>query len=649
MFRFSLDTHTRRWRTVLLRLELLLCLLFVTFAFVPTPPVRAAPAGPTFLWTGSGPDPRWSTNENWSGGLAPQPGSNLIFPLGAAQLNPLNDFTAGTSFYSIQVNAPGYNIGGNGFNLTGYLDTSFDGASTIANNISFGSMGTFETVVSTSATNLTLGGQLSGTGVGLSKFGAGTLTLTGTSSNTYDGMTTVGGGTLVLNKTGGATAISGPLTVQTGSTLLLQNSNQTATTTPLSLYGTFNLNDYSNALGSLAGSGNVNLGTGTLTTGANNTSTTFSGGITGTGNLTKAGTGTLTLGGTGSNTYTGTTTVSGGTLSLNKTGTQALYGPLVIGDSTGMSAGPHTVRMQGSNQIFDTSTVTVYGAGVFDLNNFSDQIAGLTLHSGTGQSASVTTGTGTLTLAGNLTLNVGGTGTVGATIGGRLDLGGATRTFNVADGAANPDLNVSALILNGGVDKIGPGTLQFGGTNLYSGNTTVTAGTLLVNGVNSSSAHWLNGGTLGGTGTVGSVQMAQMANGTIAPGTTGPGILSSGNTWFGSATTFQVQLNGTTPGSGYDQLNVTGNVILGNATLNLAQGFTPQVGDVYAILLNDGTDPIEGMFNGLNEGASFTTGGTTFQITYQGGGSPRSLRAGNDVMLTVISVSFRLYLPLVLR
>jgi autotransporter-associated beta strand protein len=55
----------------------------------------------------------------------------------------------------------------------------------------------------------------------------------------------------------------------------------------------------------------------TLTTGGNNTSTTFSGviqdgaGVTG---LTKIGTGTFTL--TGANTYTGGTTISAGTLQI---------------------------------------------------------------------------------------------------------------------------------------------------------------------------------------------------------------------------------------------------------------------------------------------------------------------------------------------
>src|SRR5262249_58845940 len=67
--------------------------------------------------------------------------------------------------------------------------------------------------------------------------------------------------------------------------------------------------------GSLAGAGNVTLGAATLTTGSDNTSTTFSGTISGTGGVTKIGAGTLVL--TGNNPYSGATTVNGGRLTVN--------------------------------------------------------------------------------------------------------------------------------------------------------------------------------------------------------------------------------------------------------------------------------------------------------------------------------------------
>jgi fibronectin-binding autotransporter adhesin len=67
--------------------------------------------------------------------------------------------------------------------------------------------------------------------------------------------------------------------------------------------------------------GNAGPGPATLTTGGNNSSTTFSGVIfdaPGTMRLTKAGTGTMIL--SGDNSYTGGTTISAGTLQLGNGG-----------------------------------------------------------------------------------------------------------------------------------------------------------------------------------------------------------------------------------------------------------------------------------------------------------------------------------------
>ena len=126
----------------------------------------------------------------------------------------------------------------------------------------------------------------------LEKTGTGTLVLTG--ANTYTGSTSVNQGTL---QAGAANTLSpaSALNVAAGATLALNNFNQT--------------------VGSLAGAGSVTLGSATLTAGGNNTSTTFSGIIGGTGGLTKVGTGTLIL--SGANTYTGATNVNAGTLQVN--------------------------------------------------------------------------------------------------------------------------------------------------------------------------------------------------------------------------------------------------------------------------------------------------------------------------------------------
>ena len=147
--------------------------------------------------------------------------------------------------------------------------------------------GTFDTA----GNNATLSGNIGGSG-GLTKIGTGTLTLSGLGN--YSGPTTVSAGTL---QAGIASAFSqsSAYTIANGATL--------------------DLNSLSQSIGSLAGAGTVTLGSATLTTGSDNTNTTFAGAIGGSGGLTKIGTGTLILAGTEG--YTGSTTINGGTLEVD--------------------------------------------------------------------------------------------------------------------------------------------------------------------------------------------------------------------------------------------------------------------------------------------------------------------------------------------
>lgn len=93
----------------------------------------------------------------------------------------------------------------------------------------------------------------------------------------------------------------------------------------------------------------------------------------------------------------------------------------------------------------------------------------------------------------------------------------------------------------------------------------------------------------------------------------------------------QVNLNGTGV-QDYDQLDVLGTVNLGLGTsqLDVRLGFFPPVGQVFAILDNDGVDAIVGTFAGKPEGAVFTVDGVRFRISYVGG-------TGNDIALTVLA------------
>src|SRR5206468_6318335 len=128
-------------------------------------------------------------------------------------------------------------------------------------------------------------------------------------------------------------------------------------------------------------------------------------------------------------------------------------------------------------------------------------------------------------------------------------------------------------------------------------------------------------GTLGGKGTVANI--TNTLGGVVAPGSS-PAILTSSNVTFsGASSDFTVELDGTNPGSGYDQLNVLGAVSLGGATLNVVPGFSPldapSQGATFTIINNDGADAIVGTFAGLANNAIFTNGGLKFRINYAAG------------------------------
>jgi len=82
--------------------------------------------------------------------------------------------------------------------------------------------------------------------------------------------------------------------------------------------------------------------------------------------------------------------------------------------------------------------------------------------------------------------------------------------------------------------------------------------------------------------------------------------------------------------SNYGQLNASGNVNLGDATLNLQWSFASATGNAFTIINKTSPGAVTGTFNGLAEGATFIQNGRTYRITYIGGD-------GNDVVVTDIT------------
>jgi fibronectin-binding autotransporter adhesin len=347
----------------------------------------------------------------------------------------------------------------------------------------------------------------------LIKTGTGTLTLTG--ANTYTGTTTISGGALQIGDGGTSGSIAGNV---------VNNSSLV-----------FNRADDSTFAGAISGTGTLaKQGTGTLTLTGNNTYTGSGGGVayddgtfisngtlsvqdggsishggarlyvgdtasqTGTleigagssvtsdrSSIGNGGTGVVRVGGSGAqwqlteSLYVGA--LSEGTLELHDGGEVAVAGELLVGNSSG-ETGRVTVEGAGSELRASNLVLGRFGNGTLTLVN--------------GGTVSVDGGSGTVgfgELSGNGTLNFGAYDLADPTTAGVLDAdrlqidplgtgGTGTINFNQTDA-----LTLAADIVQGfsgtsSVNQRGTGTSTLTGTNSYWGDTTISNGTLLVNG-----------------------------------------------------------------------------------------------------------------------------------------------------------------------
>ena len=218
--------------------------------------------------------------------------------------------------------------------------------------------------------------------------------------------------------------------------------------------------------------------------------------------------------------------------------------------------------------------------------------------------------------------------------GGILTLGAISATAKAltVTGTGNTTVGGVIALTTGALTKTGTGSLTLAAANTYSGTTTVSAGTLSVDGSTAAGATSVAvGATLRGSGTVaGTVSVS----GTLMPGES-PGQLVSGAVTFVSGAAFAIEIGGTSPGTGYDQEQVASGATTINSSVNLSLldlgGFMPTVGQTYVILSKTAAGAIGGTFNGLAQGATianFLGSSLHAQISYAGGD-------GNDVVLTV--------------
>jgi len=208
-------------------------------------------------------------------------------------------------------NGNALDLGGNTLNVTSGL-LLLAPTTGIVNTVSNGTVdfGTAEGIVNTpNLGTVVVSANLQGTN-GFTKAGASTLTLTGSAAG-VSGPVHVAAGVLQM---GAADRLASNSAVTLHNTTTVQLSSPKA-----SVVTVLDMNNFNQTIGSLAGGGasggNVVLGSATLTTGGDNTSTQYDGVISGSGNVVKLGSGVWKVG--GANAYTGSTTINAGTMVVN--------------------------------------------------------------------------------------------------------------------------------------------------------------------------------------------------------------------------------------------------------------------------------------------------------------------------------------------
>ncbi|ELC7118460.1 autotransporter-associated beta strand repeat-containing protein [Salmonella enterica] len=409
-------------------------------------------------------------------------------------------------------------------------------------------------------------------GQSLTKTGAGTLILN--AENTYTGSTTISEGTLIATNvealgTGNVTD-NATLEMNTGGDFdnAISGSGQVVKSgdETLTLSGA---NSYTGGTtisgGTLVASNVEALGSGDVTDNATlelNTGGDFDNNIGGTGSVVKSGDKTLTL--SGANSYTGGTTISGGTLVVSN------------------------VEALGSGDVTDNATLELNTGGDFD-NNIG--------------------GTGSVVKSGDKTLTLSGANsyTGGTTISGGTLVATNVEALGSGDVTDNAVLELNtggdftnAISGSGQVVKSGDKTLTLSGANSYTGGTTISGGTLVASNVEAlgtgditdNATLELNAGgdfanNIGGTGSV-----VKSGDKTLT--------LSGSNTYTGGTTIS----GGTLVATNVEALG-TGNVT-DNATLELSTGgdFANNIGGTGSVV-KSGDETL------TLSGANSYTGGTT--------------------------------------
>ena len=414
---------------------------------------------------------------------------------------------------------------------------------------------------------------------------SGTLTI-GPAANTFG---------IDVGDNAGAITISAPLVVSTDQTWNISNIGLPTLTISGGMSGAGDVTKTGagtlilTAANAIYGADIIWSGGGiTITpTGTGVNSLTINGAISGSGSgpLLKNGTGILTL--NGANSYTGGTTLNGGTTIL---GHRQAFGAGTVNTLTTAPIIQASVALTGVNKIANNfvldTNLTTSGANSIEIGGT------LTPSTGNRTITNSLTGGATLTLSGDVIL-----GETGAAR--NLVVNGTGGTF------------INGVVKNGGagggwlVKGSGTGSLTLGAANTYTGFTIIDQGTMiLAAGVNQSMTNTFYFGSSAGASTAGTLD------------------LSNASATFTATTAFWNQINSTTNipsiiiGAG-QALNLNGNVLIGNnsTSATVTQMNASGLGSINVTNMNSGATFRVGGYSGSTAGqgnrASADLGGLT--------------------------------------
>ncbi len=662
--------------------------LFPLLLFLMAPsPARAV----IYTWSGLGNDDGWNTGANWAGGTRPPSTSAetaLIFT-GNQRLNPMANIPG-----DFILNALTFDNNAGAFVLSGNALDFRANASSVAPAITQSSANNIKinnnlllnngdlALGGNGAGTLTLGGMLSGS-AGLNKTGSGLAILTG--SNTYSGTTSITAGTLQLNP--GGSLSSDLVLVSRGSILnidggSLSNSAERSFVLGFSgsqLTATTNLSSGFMSAGEedvgYQGQGifNQSGGTNNVGYGLYLATSTMKGTYNLSGVTSVLSAAEIHVGENGVGIFNqsgGSSTTNGGFLYLGfQTNGQGTYnlsgGTLTTGETHvgGFSTLAATFNQTGGTHATDVLSLSgdTASIGVYNLDGGTLKAGSVTSgYEGTRGSSTFNFNGGKLQASGN------STGFFQDLTAANVRNGGAsidTNGFNVtvAQNLAHSKISGDNTV-DGGLTKLGLGTLTLTGTNTFTGPLIIGAGTLSISsesnlGAINSTLNIGGGGqllftnslTLSRTYNLGASILAASSGATVTftnGATVNGGFLGAGGT---EAFTAGSALNGatTTPGS---VVTTSGAVSFAQDTLRgtLTVGVGSNLTATNTFLSSAGTLTINGTVNtsgfesngvmNLNSGSTLSN---TTSALILGGGSRTTISSGG-ALSTVNGVTIEL-------